>query len=278
MFSLNYRMNLSYKSVGEGKPLVILHGLYGSSDNWYSIAKELSVSYKVYLLDLRNHGHSPHSDSMTFADMCGDVMDFFQLHNIEKAALIGHSMGGKVAMQFALFHPEKIEKLIIVDIAPRSYMSLMEPSRQVLDHMNIISSLTDIDLDKYRTREEVDNELAQRIPDSKTRLFLLKNLQRSAESRMQWRLNINAIRNQLPNIMKGIDVPENASNAFNNQLPFSTLFIKGERSDYVTETDLAEIKKMFPKSDVVTIFDASHWVHAEQPELFLKTVKYFLES
>jgi esterase len=266
-------MKLFCKELGQGFPLIIIHGLYGSSDNWYSIGKVLSHNYKVYMVDVRNHGQSPHADSMTFDDMCSDLLEFYQHHNISKAILIGHSMGGKIAMQFALHNQKLIEKLIVVDIAPRSYMQLMEMSRQVLDHLNIINSLTNLDLNLYHTREAIDKELANKIVDLKTRQFLLKNIERSAEKKLQWRINIDAIRDQLPEIMKGIVLPKEL-------IPpqFQTLFIKGEKSDYVEERDLIDIKKIFPKSDVVTIFDASHWVHAEQPELFLKTVGYFLEN
>lgn len=265
-------MQLYFKVLGEGEPMVILHGLYGSSDNWYTIAKHLSSQYQVYLLDLRNHGRSPHAASHTFDDMVADVEEFFQAQRLSKAIVIGHSMGGKVAMLFTYRYPLMVDRLIVVDIAPRDYTSLREPNDHVLQHMNIVQAYAAIDPAIYSTRTEVEQAFAQYIPDDRIRQFLLKNLVRNDQGRFRWQINVTALRQNLPAMMSKVDIPDTAR----IQLP--ALFIKGERSNYLLPEDFEQIKRLFPQAEFITIQGAGHWVHAEQTELFLKAVLDFLSQ
>ena len=267
-------MKLAFKKLGQGKPLIILHGLYGSSDNWYSIGKALSTNFEVYLVDQRNHGHSPHSESHTYNDLQEDVFEFFNAHNISKAILIGHSMGGKTAMLFSIFHPERIEKLVIVDIAPKAYTSLQNYQSHAIEHLNIMQAFLSTEISQMQSREQIDEEFAKFIIDKNIRQFLLKNVSRSNDG-FKWKLNVQALSKALPNILEGLDIK--AIQHKKTKPDFPVLFIKGEKSDYIVDDDLFPIKQIFPKAELVTIFDAGHWVHSEQPELFLKTLKYFLE-
>ena len=267
-------MNLAYKKLGQGRPLIILHGLYGSLDNWYSIGKALSTNFEVYLVDQRNHGHSPHSESHTYKNLQEDLFEFFNSHNISKAILVGHSMGGKTAMLFAILHPELIEKLIIVDIAPKAYTSLQNYQSHAIVHLNIMQAFLSTEISQMQSREQIDNEFSKYIKEKNIRQFLLKNVSRSNDG-FKWKLNVQALSNALPNILEGLDIKEIQKSKYKPDFP--VLFIKGEKSDYIIDDDLFLIKQIFPKSEMVTIFDAGHWVHSEQPELFLKTLKYFLE-
>jgi esterase len=267
-------MQLAYKRLGQGQPLLILHGLYGSSDNWYSIGKELSLQFDVILVDLRNHGRSPHSDVHTYSSMQADILDMYETLGISKAIIMGHSMGGKTAMLFSLLHPEKVDKLIIVDIGPKPYTSLQNYQSNALEHLNIMQAFLSVDISNMTKREEIDAEFAKYIPNSGTRQFLLKNASRTAEG-FRWILNVEVLSKSLPNILESIKV-KNLIDA--SERSFPTLFIKGEKSDYILDTDLHGMKQLFPKAELVTIFDAGHWVHAEQPQLFLKTINYFLDQ
>jgi esterase len=267
-------MKLAFKKIGQGYPLLILHGLYGSSDNWHSIGTELAKKFEVYLIDMRNHGRSPHSNEHNYLALQNDVLEFYTSNNIKKAIIIGHSMGGKTAMQFALLHPDLVEKLIIVDIAPKSYTSLLNFQSQALIHLNIMQAFLSVDISKMKSREDLEAEFANYVTDKQTRLFLLKNAVRTDDG-FKWKLNIEGLSNALPRILESIELKKTD---FSNDINIPTLFIKGEKSDYIIDSDIQEIKRIFPKADLVTIFDAGHWVHAEQPELFLKTIGYFLDE
>lgn len=168
-------MQLFYRKEGSGSPLVVVHGLYGSSDNWVNIGKRLAEKHTVYMLDQRNHGRSPFSNSHTFNDMRDDLAEFFEKHHIEKATVLGHSMGGKAAMWFAFDYPEKVEKLVIADIAPKDYLLLKEDSQFYL-HQNILLAMMEIDFSKIKSRNDVDDFMAQKIDDVNIRQFLLKNV------------------------------------------------------------------------------------------------------
>ncbi|HOT13877.1 MAG TPA: alpha/beta fold hydrolase [Bacteroidales bacterium] len=266
-------MGLHFRKLGQGQPLIILHGLYGSSDNWYSIAKVFSAYFTVYTIDLRNHGHSAHYPTHTYNDMAADIVNFCQEHNIEKATFAGHSMGGKTAMLLALEHPQLIEKLIVVDIAPKAYSLLLEPSEHVLQHINIMQAFANVDLTGLTKREEVDMLLAEYIADPPTRQFLMKNLVRK-ESGFQWQLNTKVLRNSLPEIINGPDF--NKILFDKSQITYPVLFVKGEKSGYIKDEDMITIRKIFPKAELSVIFNAGHWLHAEQPQSFINTLKYFL--
>jgi pimeloyl-ACP methyl ester carboxylesterase len=252
-------MKLYCRQIGEGKPLVILHGLFGMSDNWLTIAKQLSDTYHCYILDMRNHGRSPKSDDLSYDDMVEDVYEFLTDFSLRTTSFIGHSMGGMVAMKFALEYGHRVEKLVIVDIAPKSYPEL---------HQNILTGLKSIPIDKIASREEADQILKDYVPSGKTRQFLLKNLYRRDNKSYAWRINLDSIYNHRSDIGLGIST----SQAYDQP----TLFIRGEKSEYILPDDHAQIISLFPKATIIDIQGASHWVHAEKPDQFLTAVKKYL--
>jgi len=263
-------MQLSYLKSGKGKPLIILHGLYGSADNWHTIGKTLSADFTVYIVNQRNHGDSPHHHVHTYDAMSEDLFEFFNNHGIEKALIIGHSMGGKTAMSFALKYPYLIEKLIVVDIAPGSYNEAERKNISEI-HSKIISSLQMLPLENINSRKQAEDLLSGSIPSSIVRKFLLKNLKR-IDSRYSWKLNIEALANNLEAISSAvIQEKDNKSN-------IPTLFIRGEKSLYINQKDEAIIKQVFSDSEIVTIPDSGHWIHAEQPQLFIKEVMNFFNA
>lgn len=269
-------MNLHYRQMGEGEALIILHGLYGSSDNWLNIAKELAGDYQVYLPDLRNHGRSPHSQNHTYPEMAGDILNFMDERGLGQAHILGHSMGGKAAIYFAVDHPERIRSLIAVDIAPTAYPQTDESNQPVLNHLNITSALCNLDPGHISTIRQADDQLAQAIPYQQVRQFLLKNLKRNKQTgQFEWLLNIEAIRNELPKIMEGLD-----PKAYQNQgiTSFPILFIKGEQSPYIGEKQMEEIRTIFPHARIETIEKAGHWVHAQKRGPFIRLVKEFLSA
>ena len=252
-------MKLYCRQIGEGKPLVILHGLFGMSDNWLTIAKQLSDTYHCYILDMRNHGRSPKSDDLSYDDMVEDVYEFLTDFGIRTTSFIGHSMGGMVAMKFALEYGHRVEKLVIVDIAPKSYPEL---------HQNILTGLKAIPIDQIASREDADQILKDYVPSSKTRQFLLKNLYRGKNNSYAWRINLDSIYNHRSDIGLGIST----SQIYDQP----TLFIRGEKSDYILPEDHKQINSFFPKAIIIDIESASHWVHAEKPDLFLTAIKKYL--
>lgn len=249
---------LNYKKYGSGKPLIILHGLFGSHNNWANISAQLARDYSVYALDLRNHGDSPHSAKFDLESMAADLNAFMIRIGIDKAIVLGHSMGGKVAMTFAQNHPEKVSKLIVVDIAPRSYG---EGQRSLVD------ALVDLDLSKCSRQQDVHKALEPAIPSIDVRYFLLTNLVRDEHRNFTWKINLNTISASLENITTGIS----PASIFNEP----TLFLKGENSDFITSSDFAMIKKIFPFSDVKTVKGAGHWIHVDEKETFVHMVSEF---
>lgn len=263
-------MELFYRKEGTGSSLVIVHGLYGSSDNWINIGKRLAEKYTVYMVDQRNHGRSPFSDSHTFNDMRNDLEEFFEKHNIEKATLLGHSMGGKAAMWFALDFPEKVEKLVIADIAPKDYLLLKEDSQFYL-HQNILLAMQEIDFSKIKSRNDVDDFMAQKIDDVNIRQFLLKNVAKDKiNHQYKWRVNAGVLYDHLDEIVSGVN-----KNWLEDRIPiisYPVIFIRGMKSKYILPEDEPMIKEIYPDSKIIDIPDAGHWLHAEQPELFMKAV------
>ncbi len=263
-------MELFYRKTGNGNPFIIVHGLYGASDNWLSIGKKLGKTHTVYMLDQRNHGLSPHHDEHSFKCMKQDLAEFMDQHKIEKAVLLGHSMGGKVAMSFAADYPEKIERLIVADIAPKDYLLLNENSQYYL-HRNILLAMIDIDFTQMESREDILYYLAEKIDDTRITQFLLKNVAKDKSSKLfKWRLNPEALYNYLDEIVGGVN-----KNWFSDLKPITNYpvkFIKGANSNYIQEGDFALIKEIYPDANIVTIPDAGHWLHAEQPKLFLKAI------
>jgi pimeloyl-ACP methyl ester carboxylesterase len=268
-------MELNYKELGEGSPFIIMHGLYGSSDNWLNIGKELSKKYHVYLLDLRNHGNSPHSPNHNYQLMRDDLFNFMDQHQMKQAIIMGHSMGGKTAIYFSLKYPEKVKKLIVIDISPFSYKMIDQHSPQTISHLNILNALYNLDTKQIKTIKEADEQLAESISFKRVRQFLLKNLKRDDEGKFYWLLNINTLRNDLPRTMEGIDNEEDLQNSEFNK---PTLFIKGKNSDYIKESEKSKIQSFFPNLFFESVENAGHWVHAENKKEFMNRIHKFLES
>jgi pimeloyl-ACP methyl ester carboxylesterase len=265
-------MRLFFQKIGQGPVVTILHGLYGSSDNWITVARKLADNYTVYLADQRNHGRSPHHEEHSYSLMAEDVNELMLSEGVKKSIFIGHSMGGKTAMQFAALYPEKVSALIIVDIGAGGYAETDNYSPQVISHLNIMNAMLSIDFQKMTSRTEIDNALTETIADISTRQFIMKNVQRHHDNSFGWKLNIEALFRALPAIMGPVNLTR--GKAFN----FPVLFIKGERSNYISPAQLSLIKEYFPESAVETIPGAGHWVHADRPEEFLNVLKIFLES
>ena len=256
---------LHHLDQGQGRPLVILHGLFGTLDNWQSLARRWATEagLRVVSVDLRNHGRSFHSDEHTYALMAQDVLDLFDhLQLRPDTTLMGHSMGGKVAMCLALDHPARIARLIVVDIAPR--FSDMEHQDDIL------AGLQSVDFTTCTNRQEADAALAKHVPNLGTRQFLLKNLYRKEDNSFAWRINLAVLAAQLPAVGEA---------TIGEPFPKPALFIRGGKSNYITTDDkLHGIPALFPNSEVATVVDAGHWVHAEKPEEIFEMVKTFALS
>jgi esterase len=269
-------MELFFRKYGEaGPPLVIVHGLYGSSDNWVAIARDLSDRFEVWVVDQRNHGQSPHSDIHDYPSMREDLRELMDNQGIKKAVLIGHSMGGKTVMSFAEAWPERVQALISVDIAPKSYRNLALASRTAANHSSLLDAMMQLDLSKIQSREDADRALATAIGSDRIRGFLLKNLRRDKDGGFSWRINLEVLSSNLEPIFAGMD--REAIKARGGITGFPALFISGGNSDYIRVTDHQAIRDIFPSAEIVTIPGAGHWVHAEQPDLLVKTIRYFLE-
>ncbi|WP_038032354.1 alpha/beta fold hydrolase [Thermonema rossianum] len=256
-------MKLYFQEVGAGTPLLILHGLFGSGDNWMTIARRLAEegNYHIYLPDLRNHGRSPHSEEWTYEAMSEDVRAFIEEHALQRPIVLGHSMGGKVTMWLACRYPELLRAIVVADIAPRAYP---------VHHDTIIEGLLAIPVETIKSRREADQILSRYVPETGVRQFLLKNLYRTEEGGYAWRMNLKVIANQLSNVVEGL--PGN----YRADLP--ALFIRGLNSDYVRDEDIPVIKQHFPRARIADIAGAGHWLHAEQPEQFLQHLKSFLQE
>jgi len=251
-------MKLNYKVLGEGKPLVILHGLFGTLDNWMTAGKYLATQgYQVYLVDQRNHGKSPHDDAFDYEVMSADLNNFLKEHNLQNATIIGHSMGGKCIMNFLLTHDYQPEKVVIVDIGPKPYPP---------HHQQILEGFDSIPLEQISKRSEADTFLAKTIDNFGVRQFLLKNLDR-VEGGYQWKMNYPVIKSKIDNVGASL---ENLG-TYND----SILFIKGELSNYISEEDKDSILKIFPNAQFETVSKSGHWVHAENAiEFGQKLMKY----
>jgi esterase len=253
-------MKLHFRVSGSGQALVILHGLFGSLDNWQTLAKYFSQYYQVYLVDLRNHGRSPHSPEFDYPLMAADLLAFFHEQQLGEPVILGHSMGGKVAMTFALQYPDKLSKLIVVDIAPKYYRP---------HHQDIFAALHAVDLSQVSSRGEVDEALARHLPDEGVRQFLAKNLYRLPDNSFAWRMNLPALEANIEEVGKAISAGA--------PFPKPVLFIRGANSRYIKpEEDTALIEKLFPAARIESIADAGHWVHAEKPKVLFDLVTNFI--
>ena len=253
-------MILYSKIEGDGMPLLILHGFLGMSDNWKSLGSQFATQgFQVHLLDLRNHGRSFQSKIFDYNVMAQDIKEYCDAKNLETISLLGHSMGGKVAMLFATKYPEKVSKLIIADIAPKFYPQ---------HHQTILEGLLAIDFSEKPSRITVDSIISEYVSDFGTRQFLLKNLYWTAPDQLAFRFNLQNLVDNIDEIGKAL--PE--KNIFNNP----TLFVRGGNSRYILDEDLPEIRFHFPNSELKTIPAAGHWLHAENPKLFYEIVVQFL--
>jgi len=253
-------MKLHYRTIGEGEPLFILHGLFGSADNWQTVGKRFAETYKVYFVDQRNHGHSPHSPEFSYDLMSNDFYELVRDLGYKKINVLGHSMGGKTAIAFARDHAELINKLIIVDISHKKYP---------LHHDRILEGLNAINLKEIKTRGAADKVLSAYIPEIGVRQFLLKNLYWVEPGELGWRINLPVLTDKINDIVDSIEV---------ERINVPTLFIRGGRSNYILKSDSENIKNTFPASRIHSIEQSGHWVHAEAPEEFYTTVIDFLNE
>ena len=252
-------MQLHFKESGQGRAVILLHGLFGSSDNWHFIALRLAESFHIFAVDHRNHGQSPHHAEMNYPLMAGDVNKFMAARGLESALVIGHSMGGKTAMQLALQFPERVEKLVVADMAPRAYAPA---------HDKIFAALLALNLPSFQTRQQIEDALAPEIPNLVLRRFLLKNLGRNTDGNFIWKINLDGL---AKNYLK-LGEPVAAAAPFAKP----TLFIRGGKSKYIKAEDEPLIRELFPRSQIQTIAAASHWVHADEPQEFLRLLFDFL--
>jgi len=269
-------MNLFYRESGKGFPLVVLHGLYGSSDNWLGLTKLWAENYRVIAVDLRNHGASPHDPSHTYSDMVADLAWLFNDLQIENAHILGHSMGGKVAIAFAADYPELVKSLIVADISPRNYLTDPASAIQYGFHKQLLSALDSLDLKTIEKREDVENVLKTFIPEAGIRMFILKSLHRDRSNEYAWKFNVPILHKYLTIILSGVD-----SSDYEDRIPIASypvLFIKGGRSGYITDENELIIKHMYPQAKIEEIDGATHWLHAEKPQEFNQIVKKFLSS
>lgn len=248
-----------YGEEKSGTPLLVFHGLFGMLDNWGSFGKEMGDFLPVHLIDLRNHGKSFHDSEMSHDDLATDILHYMEFHKLEKANLLGHSLGGKAVMQFAVKYPEKLDKLIVVDISPKAYPP---------HHQGIIKALQSVDFQTATTRQEVEEILHQYIPEKSVIQFLTKNLYWTDDKKLNWRFNLQTLADRYS---------EFVSNAIKfGVFTGETLFISGEKSNYILPQDEFQIKQQFPNSSIVTIKNVGHWVQAENPKDFFNVVQNFL--
>lgn len=252
-------MKLNFRTLGEGEPLIIMHGVFGSSDNWQTLGKVFAENFKVYLVDLRNHGNSPHSDAFDYDLMVKDVVELMDDEDLNKTHILGHSMGGKVAMHLATKHPDRVDKLVVVDIAPKYYPP---------HHQQIFDGFHSVDLENLDNRKDADEQMSKVISNFSVRQFILKNLDRKKDGSFGWKLNVDAIERAVENVGEGIE----GDISFDG----NTLFIAGSKSDYIKDEDHDLIRQHFPKALIATVKDAGHWVHAEKPKELGEMVMEFL--
>jgi len=247
--------------IGKGAPLIILHGFLGMGDNWKTLANKFSVHFEVHLVDQRNHGRSFHDDDFSYELLVADLMYYLDHHKLDRVHILGHSMGGKTAMLFAVEHSSRLNKLIVADIAPKFYPP---------HHQYILDALNEVDFEEVSSRNEVDQILQRHIPEMGIRQFLLKNVYRIDKDKLAYRFNLEALEYNIDEI--GVALPPRA--LFEGPV----LFLKGALSGYITNEDEGLITGHFPNSSVVTIRNASHWLHAENPTDFYNNVAGFLEN
>ncbi|MDB2384712.1 alpha/beta fold hydrolase [Endozoicomonas sp.] len=252
-------MKLFARQQGQGADIISLHGLFGTQENLGTINRSLADHFTVHGLDVRNHGRSPHSDEMSYTQMAADIIEYMDDKQLDSVDLVGHSMGGKIAMSIALQTPERIRKLVVMDIAPVTY------DRK---HDNVLDGLSAINLQGLKKRSDAEAFLALYIDEKDIRQFLLKNLYRDDKGQYQWRVNLNAIKHHYHEIMKG----QSADTPFEGE----TLFLKGADSDYILPSHREHVLSVFPRATVKMIAGTGHWLHAQKPELVSRFINRFL--
>ena len=251
-------MLLHYKEIGEGKPLVILHGLFGTSDNWQTHAKKLGEYYRVILVDQRNHGHSPWSEDFTYEHLADDLERLILHLGIDQFTLIGHSMGGKTAMYYSQKYPNRLEKMVVVDIGIKRYP---------MHHNEIIKGIKSIDLSTIESRSAAEQAMLPFVDSYGVRQFLLKNLYWIEKGKLAWRMNVDVLEREMEEILAPIPTIE---------VWTPTLFLRGAMSNYILDEDWDAIEEIFPDATLETIENAGHWVHSEQPVEFIEKVLGFI--
>ena len=257
-------MELNYKSFGMGEPLIILHGLFGMLDNWQTIAKQLALHNEVFILDLRNHGRSPHSVDHNYKLMSRDIYDFMLEQNLFSVNVMGHSMGGKTAMQFAAYYPGLVRKLIVVDIFPKQYDVI--PS----EHMLMFRVIDEIIQKRFTKRSDAESLIATLLPDPRLSGFMSKNLLINEEGLVGWKFNSQALKNNYQALSELIEI--------NGKITNKTLLIKGGNSNYITTEDEKNMDQFFSNVRIESIPNAGHWVNVDAQELLLEVVGRFLKE
>lgn len=251
---------LHSKIIGQGSPFLILHGYFGMGDNWKSLANRFGEQFEVHLIDQRNHGRSFHADEFDYEVMVEDLYNYIEYHNLEKVVLLGHSMGGKTAMLFAVEYPELVDKLIVADISPRFYQP---------HHNEILRALNSVDFSIQNSRKLVDEKLAELIPEIGVRSFLLKNVYWKEKGQLDFRFNLQSLTENNSEVGKALP-------SFTN-FEGKTLFLSGENSGYITQNEIPLIKAHFPNSEIKTVSGAGHWLHADNPKDFYSRVIAFVK-
>ena len=257
-------MELFYRKYGEGRPIVILHGLLGISDNWVAFSRTLSMEgYQVFIPDQRNHGQSPHHPVLNYYALTDDLAEFIETHHLVKPVILGHSMGGKVAMRYTLEHPGTVDRIIIVDTSLRTYVRFNY-------HLRLIDAMLSVDFNSVKTRSETEEILRSKIQDERLVQFLMKNTFWKEKGKLGWRPNLQAISNSVDAMYDGV--------FYSTKFDRPALFIRGGESDYILEEDIPAIMQNFPRADIKTIENGTHWVHADEPGAFYQLVSEFLKS
>ena len=253
-------MKLHSQIIGQGRPFIILHGFLGMSDNWKTLGKKFSESgFEIHLVDQRNHGRSFHDDNFSYELLAEDLKSYCNDHNLKDVILLGHSMGGKTAMLFATQYPELVSKLLVADISPRFYP---------IHHDAILEGLSSLDFSQLDSRGAADRQLSTYVQDAGTRMFLLKNLYWVVKGRLGLRINLDVLKEHVSEV--GEALPTHA------KFEKPTLFLRGDKSEYVMATDEKLIKQHFPLAEIKTISNAGHWLHAENPTEFFEAVINFV--
>lgn len=255
-----HQLKLFFRESGAGQPLIILHGLFGSSDNWYSLSKVFAEQYRVLVVDQRNHGQSPHHQVHDYKSLTEDLNMLITNLGLKNPIIMGHSMGGKTAMNFAVKYPDRLSKLIVVDIVPKKYP---------VHHDSILEGLQAIKLNELESRGQADEILSKYVPEATVRQFLLKNLSRDDSQQFEWKINISVLEEHIEDM--------GAEMQFEGKFEGPTLFITGEKSNYFEKGDEGIIHRYFPSAKIVSL-NTGHWVQAEQPKEFTETVLGFLNS